>query len=678
MSSPHKVLIVDGDAKARQAMAKTLRKAKLAPLEAAATDEALVKVREEQPSLVLVEAHLPGRDGYELLSDMQASASTRDVPVIILTSRTEDDEIMRAFDAGADDFLRKPVSAPELLARVRGHLRLYDYVEALAQKEQDAKVMLELTQALASSLDFREILFTVVRRIAEVVQVQRVSVVLAPEQDDKGTVVVTSDDEQLTNLELDLAKYPEIRQVLRTREPLTIGDTTTHPLLDGVRQDVQHVGGMALFPITWEDQAIGVLFLRAQGDRASLTERETHFCQIVANATAVALRNARVMQSLRDHTQKVTFARFEAERRLQSLKRYADLFASAAEGIAAIDVDGRLLFANPTALDMVGYSEETLRGRKLRELVHPDDVKLSATTWQGFKEGRFPKGVDLRIIRRTGEIVVCNCSFALLHDGEGAVLISLRDVTSERATAAELNKTKEFLESLIDASVDGIIAADMKGTIILFNKGAERIYGYRASDVIGHLNARQLYPEDGAREVMHMLRSPQYGGVGKLNPIRMDGRDAHGNTVPITISAAIIYNERGEPSATCGIFIDMREKLRIEERLAHAQQQLAMSEKHALIAELAGTTAHELNQPLTSIMAYAELLRRKLPDGTPEHRASERMVQETERMADIVRKIGKMTKYETKSYVGEQKILDLDRASAMPDEVEAPEGKQVR
>ncbi|MFW6086597.1 MAG: PAS domain S-box protein, partial [Myxococcota bacterium] len=322
-----------------------------------------------------------------------------------------------------------------------------------------------------------------------------------------------------------------------------------------------------------------------------------------------------------------------------------------------------LLFANPTAWETIGYSEEAVRGRKLRELLHPDDLKKAADLWEGFKRGEFPKGEDLRVVRRDGQVVVCNASFALLHDGEGAVLISFRDVTEERATAVELRKTKEFLESLIDTSVDGIIAADMKGTIILFNKGAERIYGHRAEEVIGKLNARQLYPEGGAREVMKMLRSPQYGGEGKLTPIRIEAINAQGETVPITISAAIIYDENGEPAATCGIFIDLREKLRIEERLAQAQEKLALTERQALIAELAGTTAHELNQPLTSIMAHAEMLSRKLPADTPEHRAASRMQQETERMADIVRKIGQMTKYETKSYVGQQKILDLDRSS---------------
>lgn len=132
----------------------------------------------------------------------------------------------------------------------------------------------------------------------------------------------------------------------------------------------------------------------------------------------------------------------------------------------------------------------------------------------------------------------------------------------------------------------------------------------------------------------------------------------------VTLSAAMIYAESGKPFATVGIFTDLREKLRVEERLAQAQQKLAVSEKQALIAELAGTAAHELNQPLTSVIGYGELLQRKLPDESTEHHAAEVIVREAERMADIVRKIGKITRYETKSYVGAQKIIDLEKSAA--------------
>jgi hypothetical protein len=66
-------------------------------------------------------------------------------------------------------------------------------------------------------------------------------------------------------------------------------------------------------------------------------------------------------------------------------------------------------------------------------------------------------------------------------------------------------------------------------------------------------------------------------------------------------------------------------------------------------------------------MNYGTLLARSLEAGTPLHRAATVTITESERMAEIVRKIGKITRYETKSYVGEQRILDLERASGDDD-----------
>lgn len=670
MDSPRTILVIDHDPTSRRGLETVLRAAGMQVGTVGEASEAIAAMRALKPSLLVIAADLPGPTGLELLAEVRGAESGADLPVIITTPGQDDELLDRAFEAGADDVLRKPIRGPELLARIRESFRMRQYVEELARKERDAQVMLELTQALASSLDFREILYMVVRRIAEVVRVSRVSIVLAPEPEegDVGYVVVASDDEELSNLRLDLTKYPEIQQVLRTRSSLTINDVKTHPLLDGVRDDVQNaqLSAMSLFPIVWQDQAIGVLFLRARAQRGSLSEREVHFCRIVANATAVALRNARVMQSLRDHTQQVTFARFEAERRLRSLKRYADLFASAADGIAVIDVDGRLLFANPRAYEITGFDEQTLRGSKMRDIIHADDRGRARTIWEGFTRGEYPRGEDLRVVRLDGAEIVANFSFAPMLDGDGAVLLSFRDVTEHRRTEAELVRTKEFLESLIDASVDGIVAADLKGKIILFNKGAERIYGYSPSEVVGKMDVRRLYPGDGAREVMKMLRSRHHGGEGRLENMRLEVLARNGEVVPINLSAAIIY-EGGQPVATFGIFTDLREKLRVEERLAQAQEKLAVTEKQALIAELAGAAAHELNQPLTSVMGYAELLKRKLDRSTPEHHAADIIVREAERMADIVRKIGKITKYETKSYVGQQKILDLDKSSGGDD-----------
>jgi len=490
------------------------------------------------------------RDEAPALLELRRSALYADTPLLLVCGDDHCEALALVSALAADEFVAAENSTLELGPRLTRLLRSDRTKKELSRKQRDTQLALELTRTLSSSLDFRDILFTVVRRIAEVVHIDRVSVVLTPKDEaGVGYVLAASDDQGLSNLRLDLAKYPEIEQVLRTKEVLTINDVANHPVLDGVRESITRLSALSLIPICLQDEVVGVLFLRTLDESQKLSKAELEVCTIIANATGSALRNAHVMQKLRRDHKLAQAAQNEAE-------------------------------------------EQAARARSV---------------------------------------------------------------------AAELRKTKEFLESLIEASVDAIVAADLRGMIILYNKGAERVYGHTREEVIGRMHVSKLYPDGVATEVMRRIRSPDWGGVGRIDDMRIHALDKQGNRIPISLSAAMIY-EHGRPTATVGIFTDLREKLQAEERLAQVQRKLELSEKQALLAELAGTAAHELNQPLTSVMGYGELLIRRLAPGTPERNAAQVIMQEAERMANLVRKIGKITRYETKSYVGDQRILDLDRA----------------
>jgi PAS domain S-box-containing protein len=651
------VLVVDDDTVSRHVLIQALANADLPHVAVASGSEALEQIEKADPSIVLLDLVMPPPDGYQVLRILRARAETRDLPVVVLTALDADDEIAKAFAAGADDFVRKPFKPVELIARIRGQLRLRGVVEALEAKEKDAQVVLELTQALASNLDFRGILFTVVQRIAVVAKVDRVSIVLVREQGDIGYVVAASDDEQLRDLPIDLTKYPEIQQVLASREALVIADATTHPLLDVVRTEGHaSFSSLAILPINYEGKPMGVLFLRAK-HAFRFGEHELALCTTVSNAMAIALRNARVLQSLRDQTQQVTVARFEAERRLRTLQRYADFFDSSADGIIVIDTDGHLLFSNPKARAITGYDEADLRGRVVGDLFASEEPLRAHDLKAGFQKGVFPQGLDIRIRRSDGELATLSMNFNSVLREEGVVLCSFRDVTTERRTAEELEKTKDFLQRVIDSSVDAIVSADVTGRILLFNRAAERVYRRSAAETIG-TDVRLLYPDGVAQQVMRMIRA----SGGRVEGLRTEVIDAAGERVPVSLSAVLLHE--GETMVgSVGIFTDLRERMRMEQKLAQAQEQILSQERQAIVAELAGAAAHELNQPLTSVMGYAELLKRRLGPDTAAYGAAEVIFNEAERMAEIVRKIGRITKYETKSYVGRARILDLDRAS---------------
>ena len=263
---------------------------------------------------------------------------------------------------------------------------------------------------------------------------------------------------------------------------------------------------------------------------------------------------------------------------------------------------------------------------------------------------------------RAGQALILSISFSSVLHEEDAVLCTFRDVTQSRQTAIELKQTKEFLERVIDSSVDGIVSANLKGTVLLFNRAAARIFGYSPSDVVGKMRVERLYPPGVARDIMRKIRDPELSGYGRLEDYRVDMLGSDGAQIPVTLSASLVL-DNGRPIGSVGIFTDIRERLRMQERLERAQEELRGRERMAIVAELAGAAAHELNQPLTSVIGYAELLRRKLEPDPQLSSAAAIIIRESERMAEIVRKVGKITKYETKSYVGGAKILDLEKVS---------------
>lgn len=666
------VLVVNDDAISRHILVQTLTSAGLNAIAVGDGDAAISWLAQNEPTIILLDLVMPGTDGYSILHYVRAHPTLAPIPIVVLTALDSDEEIQRVFLEGADDYVHKPFRPTELVARIRGQLQLRESLDRLSRRERNAQTVVELTQTLASSLEIRAILHTVVARLAQLVKVDRCSMVLVGEAHSVGFVVATSDDERLRDLTIDLQKYPEITQVLRTGETLVLRNAPNHPLLQPVSEQIAHLAfnSLALVPILHENSPHGVIFMRAHGD-ASFGDDELALVRTVANATSIALRNSRVLQSLRDETRQSATARVEAEHRVQLFQRYADFFESAADGMMVVDRAGVVLFANPRAREITGFSEAELMRMRLSALCDAAESARVQRLLRGFRDAVYPRGVDLSIRRRDTERVILSVSFSsVLHDDD-AIVLGFRDVTTERRTAIELEQTKEFLERMIDSSVDAIISADLQGTILLFNRAASRMFRYDPTAVVGKMSAAKLYPAHAARGVLRRLVDRHHGSWGQLKSYRVQLISSQGETIPASLSAAFIV-ENGRPIGTVGIYTDLRERLRMEQRLQAAQEELRNRERQSILAELAGAAAHELNQPLTSIIGYSELLCRQLPVQGSLTQAASIIINQAERMAEIVRRIGKITKYETMSYVGDATILDLEKASRDPQPEKEP------
>ncbi|MFO0725454.1 MAG: PAS domain S-box protein [Myxococcota bacterium] len=632
----------------------------LIPLMGELADQARAD-RSEGPSVTILGPTVPDDEITTALPSSQL--------LVVLAAPDNPVRVVRALALGAVEAMvyYGPGSLPELRLRVQRAVDRARTARQLELERRDLAALLELSHTLSDTGDIEGTLYHIARQVAEVMGSERCSIMLLDDHATSAFVVAASDDPKIGGHELSVAHYPEIAEVLRTKEPLIIDDVSRAPLFDAVRERIRGkpVGSTVLFPVVQGDKVVGVIHVRGAAVRARfLSPHQLQFATIVTNVTAIAIRNARLYQYVRDRAERSATARDRAERRIRQLENYQRFFDLAGDGLVIVDVKGRFLFANREAVSILGFNSNDVTQLGLFDIVEPRGKQVLQELLEGFRQGHHRRRVDLPVLRANGESAILSLSTASLDpDSEDpAAIISFRDVTPNRQMEDELRKTKDFLEKVIESSADAVVAADMKGTILIFNSVAERITGYRRDEVVGKMSVENLYAPGVGRDIMRRLRAPEFGGVGRYLSTREDLAIHDGSQVPISLAAALLY-DNGKEIASVGVFSDLRERLRMEAELDRAQRKLEMSERQAAIVELAGAAAHELSQPLTSILGSAELMARKIPADSPASAQLVRILRECDRMAEIVKNIGRITKYETKPYVGLTNIVDLSASS---------------
>lgn len=551
----------------------------------------------------------------------------------------------------------------EHLAHQVTRLRAEQVVANTLSRQVDMREgLLLVIDEIAKNPDLQHVLQVAVVRISQLFSIERVSVVIFDHGAKLGFVVMERDQKLLENVVIQIEDYPELQQVIARREPVLIPDVVGDALLAGVRGKLeaaqQHHRGAVLLPLTRRDHVVGALFLRS---KALLDEVDADLIamgRLIANITAVAIGHALEHDELLSETRALQRSKAWADEQLAGLKELREFLDQAKDGMVVTDIEGRITYANATAASILRQEPRTLVGSRFLTLLQPHCHALAERAVAGDAVGDENGYVDLAVGKgdETSGVVV-SAAIRPSVNPEG-VFISFRDVTGLREIESELRQTKEFLENLIQSSVDAIIATDTDGRVILFNRAAEHMLGYAAQEVVGRSNMSIFYPRGEAWDVLRKLRSEAYGGRGRLQMVRKELTAKGGEQVPVNLTAAIIY-EGNREVATVSILSDLRERRRIEEKLSQVQRRLQLTERQAVAVELAGVAAHELNQPLTSIMGYAEMLRRRMPDDEPGRKAVTTICQEADRMASIVRKIGQITAYQTKPYVGTSQILDI-------------------
>jgi len=346
---------------------------------AAERESSLAQVADTlHPEVVLLA--VTAKRAAEMLDSLRKVERLQRLPVLVDLGRTRSAEAFKRL--AVDDWIR---SADELVPRLEVALRAGRLRDREDRIRMRMGMLLEITQAATSSLELEEVLRIAVDKVGRVTGTDRCSVVLVEGSHARtARVVATQEDPSLVQLDIEVARYPELRRALETRHPVLIEEAQRDPLMAEVRTSILPLGVKSILvqPLICQDDLLGALFLRVSRVDAAFGRDEQEFAQAVAGVLANSIRNARLHKAVKKKREDLELAyvqRYQelndANRRLKELNRLKDeIIAVCSHDLRApLQVllgHGRLLQEGPLEPQQRQSSEAMIRqGKKILGLV---------------------------------------------------------------------------------------------------------------------------------------------------------------------------------------------------------------------------------------------------------------------------------------------------------------------
>jgi diguanylate cyclase (GGDEF)-like protein len=256
----------------------------------------------ETPSLAPPDfiLYTPNPGALNLADEVRAVATQSTysgAPVFVLLTTGPAEAATEALLAGARDVLAPPIHLPELRARLDVHIRARTEAREAQEALRSRDLLFDIFQEVSAALRADEIFQTLVRRVGQAFGLSHCSFVLTAPGDDKGRVVAVYENPAIRDLRVDLGRYPEIQEAIRTERPVVIQNVHEDPLFATIRQhwnqqqiEVNVQAAVAL-PVFVQGRAAGVFFLRTEKGDPQLRAADVAFANTIAQAAARVLEN---------------------------------------------------------------------------------------------------------------------------------------------------------------------------------------------------------------------------------------------------------------------------------------------------------------------------------------------------------------------------------------------------
>lgn len=297
-----------------------------------------------------------------------------------------------------------------------------------------------------------------------------------------------------------------------------------------------------------------------------------------------------------------------------SEERYRRLFETAHEGILIVDARSETITdANPFMTELLGWRREELLQKELWEIGLFPSQEQSRQVMKQVRDHGSAQSANLRVLYENGE--QRDLSFvANLYPEEGQPIAQclIRDVTNQR----QAEEVRVQLAAILDSSQDAIITLNIDGIVTAWNRCAEKLFGYSATEMIGHSLNRIIPPEQLGDEqrILQRLCNGETVDHDETERLAKDGRRVH-----LSRTITPLRNTAGAIVGACQISRDITERVEVINQLKAARDaaEAANSAKDSFLAAL----SHELRTPLTPVLLTAAAMEadHELPEELHEH-----------------------------------------------------------
>jgi PAS domain S-box-containing protein len=369
-------------------------------------------------------------------------------------------------------------------------------------------------------------------------------------------------------------------------------------------------------------RTIPVIFLSARaGEEASIEGMDAGADDYLVKPFSARELLARVGAHL-----KLARVRKDADARLrESDESFRAIVETTPECVKVVAANGTLLHMNSAGLAMVGAERlDMVAGRNVYDLIAPEDrdrfQEFNERVCSGQKGSLEFDLIGLKGVRRHME------THAAPHQEGGGSVVQLA-VTRDISARKEADEASHRLAAIVESSDDAIASKDLNGIVTSWNKSAERLFGYKAEEIIGKSVLLLIPPELHHDEPMILAKMKRGERIEHFETVRLT-KDGERMDVSLTISP--VKDKNGNVVGAAKIVRNITENKKIE-------RALRITEKLAAAGRLAATVAHEINNPLTSVTNLIYLAKRDITDSKKAADYLQMAGRELDRVAHIAR-----------------------------------------